>query len=308
MQRVKIEGWDITKPLLIIGGINLIILMVWNIADPVVWVRGPVDEDATSTTLILEETSTLGYCNSDQYRVYLGLMLGVNYVFSVVALVQAYECRKISTDYGEFLWIGSTLIAVVQVWTIGLPLLKLLDDDPRGVFFVKVGVVFLTTMLTLFFIFIPKIRHHQQSPYEEGPDPFLGASHRETHSVTSRESEEDSPKAGGMGKVPKLVHEKTKKAKMLEPASLEGIRIFQTNTRHSAELEKLRKSLGQAESRHKSLNDRLERLQEKLEQYLVSRHPQNTMQGSNNNSNNFILSARAEQVHLPGQPEGRGPR
>lgn len=299
MQRIKLEGFDIIKPLLIIGGINVIILMTWNITDPVVWVRSPVNEEPI--TLNMGDTATYGYCNSDHYRVYLGMLIGINYVFSVVALVQAYECRKISTDYGEFLWIFAALVAIVQVWTIGLPLLKLLDDDPRAVFFVKVGVVFLTSTSTQLFIFLPKIGYLRQAlqyPKSDDQGHTVGL-YRDPPSITSYESEDSQNKEAGAARTGKS---RTKAggsdgARVKEPLALEGIRIIQTNTRHSEELEKLRKGLRHAESRNRSLNERLERLQEKLEQYIVSRHPNQPMHGS---SRNFILSARADQVKLSG--------
>ncbi len=302
MQRIKIEGVDLLGPFLLIGGINLGILMTWNISDPVVWNRSPIED--SGNTLRLEAVPTYGFCNSDNYRMFLGIMVGVNYVVSVVSLVQAYECRKISTDYLESLWIGASLIAIVQVWSVGLPLLKLLDDDPRGVFLVKVGVVFLTTMSTLLLIFLPKMGYLRESlnnpekKFDYGHDSFV-VSHKDQNSLTSHGSE-DSPKKGKAifgskvtGAFPTLGNGTGRKA----PSGLEGIRIIQSSNRHSEELEKLQRSLRHSESRNKSLTERLERLQEKLEQYIVSRHPHNASHGS---SHNFILSARSEQVKLSG--------
>lgn len=304
MQRIKVEALDLLGPLLLIGGINLIILMTWNISDPVVWLRAPIEEP--SDTLNPDAIPTYGYCNSENYRVYLGMMIGVNYVFSVVSLVQAYECRKISTDYLESLWIGASLIAIVQVWSIGLPLLKLLDNDPNGVFMVKVGVVFLTTMCTLLLIFVPKMGYLRESllsepdtKFDQGHDSFQAAAHKDQNSVTSHDSEGSPKKETSFlgnkvtGAFPTVGKGKGRKA----PSGLEGIRIIQSSNRHSEELEKLQRSLRHAEARNKTLNERLERLQEKLEQHIVSRHPHHAMQGS---ANNFILSARAEQVKLSG--------
>jgi hypothetical protein len=71
-----------------------------------------------------------------------------------------------------------------------------------------------------------------------------------------------------------------------------GIRIIQSSSRHSEEeVERLQKNMNQAEQRNKVLQDRLERLQEKLEQYLVANHPHG---GAN------ILGARPEQIRLSG--------
>ena len=281
----------------------MIIMMTWNISDPIVWVRAPMEDPPTE--LNYESDPTYGYCNSENYRVYLGIMLGVNYVVSVVSLVQAYECRMISTDYLESLWIGASLFAIVQIWTVGLPLLKLLDDDPNGVFLVKVGVIFLTTMCTLLLIFLPKVDYVRESMSDPEKSGYVGhdslrVSNKDQHSITSHESD-DSP-GKGKGRSPnKLGASLMSMAKGTReqqgPSGLEGIRIIQSSNRHSEELEKLQRGLRHAESRHKTLNDRLERLQEKLEQYIVSRHPHHLTHGS---SRNFILSARSERVKLSG--------
>ena len=290
---------DILVPLLVLVGINFTILTTWNITDRVRWVRDPIEDPTLS--LSPEDIPTYGYCDSEHYRIYLGLMLGINYILSLVALVQAYEIRKITTDYGESLWISGALACAVQIWTIGLPLLKLLDDDPRAIFFVKVIVVFMTTMTTLLLIFVPKVGYLRQYRREPKGRDYFGLS---KDSVTSQEH---SHATDDMDRTPR--HDSGLKMNALRssglepPATpisphkrhlenLEGIRIIQSSTRHSEEVERLQKNLRQAERRHKSLNDRLERIQEKLEQYIVSNHPHA------HDNPNFILAARTELTRI----------
>ena len=257
-----------------------------------------------------ESDPTYGYCNSENYRVFLGIMLGVNYVVSVVSLVQAYECRMISTDYLESLWIGASLFAIVQIWTVGLPLLKLLDDDPNGVFLVKVGVIFLTTMCTLLLIFLPKMEYLRESIRDpqkvdfQGHDSLL-VSQKDQHSITSHESDDDAPekhKGRSNNTLGASIMYMAKGTRPQVPLGPEGIRIIHSSNRHSEELEKLQRGLRHAETRHKTLNDRLERLQEKLEQYIVSRHPNHVL--AHGSSRNFILASRAERVKLSGSGMG----
>jgi hypothetical protein len=80
--------------------------------------------------------------------------------------------------------------------------------------------------------------------------------------------------------------------KSIQSSGILGIRIIQSSSRHSEEeVERLQKNMNQAEKRNKVLQDRLERLQEKLEQYLVANHSH----GGEN-----ILGARPEQIRLSG--------
>lgn len=265
-----------------------------------IWVRDPIYDPATSLTP--EEIPTFGYCDSENYRVYLGLMLGINYILSLVALVQAYEIRKITTDYGESLWISGALACAVQVWTIGLPLLKLLDDNPRAIFFVKAVVVFATTMSSLLLIFVPKMRYLRESWREpQGPD-YFGLSKdsvtSQDHSHASDDTHRNPAHKNGLrvngARSSGLERPSTASDYKPRLEDLEGIRIIQSSSRHSEEVERLQRSLKQAEKRHRSLHDRLERIQEKLEQYIVSNHP------NAHDNTNFILAARSELTRISG--------
>jgi hypothetical protein len=233
----------------------------------------------------------------------------------VIMLIQAYECRKISTDYSESLWISGAMVCIVQVWVIGLPILKLMDDNPMAVFCVEVGIVFVSCMSTLLLLFVPKMRHLQQSrlgqtEHKGGVRPF-SSSERTRESVTDHDpslASEDTMggKLGpssqnnvstlriGNGLEPPatsaaaLVNVKsTTRAKPRHASSgMEGIRIIQSSSQHSEEVERLQKNLHSAEARNKILQDRLERLQEKMEQFIVAHHPHGEGAGS------FIIQAR----------------
>jgi hypothetical protein len=201
----------------------------------------------------------------------------------------------------------------VQVWIIGLPVLKLLDDNPKATFFVKVGIVFITCMSSLLLLFIPKTRFLRESLIEQKEG--LSKSIRFSTNTDGRESvtshdpshmSDESPTkfhnnvAGiAMGNVrfagldPPSASTGTKAATHARARSsfcMEGIRIIQSSSRHSEEVERLQKSLGRAETRNKVLNNRLERLQGKMEQYIVAHHPHDSQRGAY-----ALLQTRPEQ-------------
>jgi hypothetical protein len=306
MQRIRIGWVDILWPFWTLGGVNIIILITWNIHDPAAWHRIPIEEMTFSGDF--EEVATFGTCDSEYFRVYFGMLVAANYLFSVVALVQAYECRKISTDYLESIWISASLGCIVQVWTVGLPLLKLVDNNPRRLFLVKAIVVFLTTMCPLLLIFLPKLGYAREARWNAAQHPDraagpLGAS-GDGHSMASSDSDftrerANFAKSSGLGSA-MVVGVVSPDGKWRHPGGPKGIRIIQTsNPRHVEEVENLQRTLRHAESRHQSLAERLERLQEKLEVYLISRHPHMDFHDSARSGNNFILAARSENVVLP---------
>jgi hypothetical protein len=318
LQRIKVEPKDVLLPFFLLYGSNFIVLLVWTFSDPVHWVREPIDDPGTDLNLV--ETSTYGNCDSEHYRIYLGIILGVNMMVSVIMLIQAYECRKISTDYSESLWISGAMVCIVQVWIIGLPVLKLLDDNPKAVFVVEVVIVFVSCMSTLLLVFVPKIRYLRQSRLGQKEDKggvrgFPSSERRE--SVTDHEhslaSEDTYGKLshGNQNNLPTLRMGNLRVSGLEPPASspakpspakprhvssgLEGIRIIQSSSGHSEEVERLQKNLEAAEARNKILQDRLERLQEKMEQYVVAHHPHGESAGS------FIIQARVSGTTADGE-------
>jgi len=52
-----------------------------------------------------------------------------------------------------------------------------------------------------------------------------------------------------------------------------GIRIIRSSGEHGKDMEQLQNSLAAADERRRTLQDRLESLQEKLEQYIIANHP-----------------------------------
>jgi hypothetical protein len=204
---------------------------------------------------------------------FLGIILGTNFVAMMISLIQAYECRKITTEYSESLWVSSSIAVIAQVWIVGLPILKLLEEQPRGVFLTKVGFIFASTMLTLALIFGPKIGYVYSAFVGEEDDDVGHSNHRHHHdsSETQSHSEDDEirSKAGsriGLERDPSLLF----RSERLPPL---GIRIIPASYIHSEQADKLQMEVDKAEKRNRSLQLTLENLQEKMEQFIVARDP-----------------------------------
>ncbi|KAG7352162.1 7 transmembrane sweet-taste receptor of 3 GCPR [Nitzschia inconspicua] len=271
-QRIKMTRRDIFLPNMFLYTINVAALLTWTLTNPQSWTRIPINEEASHQNLVQE--STRGWCGSSQTMMYLGIILGANLVMMIVSLIQAYECRKIATEYSESLWISASIAVIAQVWIVGLPILKLVDDNPRGVFLTKVGIIFVSTSSTLLLIFGPKMGYHStamaekkyeqqvygaRSSFSSEDQPVIDTSETQSH------SEEESPNnphnASKMSRTSKP---------RIEPL---GIRIIPACFVHSQEADKLQMAVDKAERRNRSLQSTLETLQEKMEQYIIARDP-----------------------------------
>lgn len=180
-QRIRVTGKDILLPFLMLFGVNFIVLLVWTVVDPQEWVRMPVDGSSNSSSSSNEDEATAGRCYSDNNGVYLGIILGTNFVMMMVALIQAYECRRITTEYSESFWISGSIACIAQIWIIGLPILPLVQGDPQAVFLTKAGVIFSSSISTLGLLFGPKFSYLRDSLESQQHGAGIKEAHQQKH-------------------------------------------------------------------------------------------------------------------------------
>lgn len=194
IKRIRMKPEDVWNPFFLIYSLNLIILIVWTVLHPQTWKRFPVDDN---DGLNLSEPDTYGSCDGDHDQVYFSILLLVNIFVLFTALVQSYECRKITTEYYENIWIAVTLVCVLQIWIVALPVLSLFYDEPRAEFLARTGVMIATSASPLVFIFVPKIKFmmdeeaQRKAANKEDPSEY-----REDETSTVQESIADNSKLG----------------------------------------------------------------------------------------------------------------
>jgi hypothetical protein len=271
------EPNDVLGPFFIILALNVIVLTVWNVVDPMQWERLPLDGDDVNDELHLVQADTYGTCVGDHAIVYFSFLVACNLVVSLIAVVQAYECRKVSTEYSESLWISGALFCIVQVWLIGLPVLRLLDDNPKAYFCVRTGIAFCTSISTLLILFVPKMRHLRESLSEEAAEEAKSDADQNRMaggSLIGTKTSEDSSSIGnvktGRGAV-KITSLDARAgpfggARRAPQQSL-GIRIIQHSIGgRSEEVHRMQKDVDRANERKRMLQERLEKLQKQLAQ------------------------------------------
>jgi hypothetical protein len=283
IRKIKIEKKHIVGPFLLLGGTNIIILLAWTINDHYRWEFETVGD------------STMGFCSSDHYKVYLGLLVSINLLVSFYTLIQAYECRKISTEYDESLWVSASLVCIVQVWVICLPILQLIENEPSWSFFTKVCVVFFTCVSTLLCIFVPKICYLRKSWADGGSVDVLSTPLYEEDGEDS-EDETSGPfqsafalikfgssdmlgEGNDIHNTSETRHPGGGAIKRMRSSGVIGIRIIRSSGEHGKKIEQLQNNLSQAEVRRRALQDRIEMLQETFEQFIVANHPQGAHAG-----------------------------
>ena len=153
-RRIRIKERDVMVPFVIIFGLNLIILLLWTLIEPLTWTRILTSENESYGTCWANTSS-----NDDgavAVKVFVGLLVAVNGSAVILANVQAYRARDISDDFSESKYIGIAMACILQIFLVGIPLLFLVHESPPAFFFIIVSIIFVIAMSMLLLIFVPK--------------------------------------------------------------------------------------------------------------------------------------------------------
>lgn len=148
-RRLKVSERDVLLPFAVMFSSNLLLLLLWTVLDPLTWDR-----------ISITETESYGTCvtsDNGAWKAILIVLGIVNGTALVLANVEAYKARQITTEYGESKHIAMIMGSILQVIIVGLPLMFLVDDNPAASYFIKSSIVFVICMSTLTLIFVPKI-------------------------------------------------------------------------------------------------------------------------------------------------------
>lgn len=154
-RRVEVKAKDVLGPFAIFMAANSIVLICWTAVSPLVYVRHyhPGTDDWNRIL------STYGICQSTEGSAtpYFVVLFLINFIGLVITNVQAYQARKITTDFSESKYIALALAFILQAITIGVPVTIMSNDDPKLMFTISVILIAVSTLATLGFIFIPKM-------------------------------------------------------------------------------------------------------------------------------------------------------
>mmetsp|Transcript_1378 Transcript_1378/g.2985 ORF Transcript_1378/g.2985 Transcript_1378/m.2985 type:complete len:1168 (+) Transcript_1378:302-3805(+) len=155
-RRVVVQPKDVMVPGIIIVLGNLLILLCWQIMDPLrfVWrdeVESPVDKFGRYTEQTHMCVSEKGYDSWFIAALYLldgGTILAAN--------VQAYRARHVSTEFSESVYIAYAMAIIFQAVLISVPVFLYENPEDASSYYAKsiIYVIIVSTMIIL--IFVPK--------------------------------------------------------------------------------------------------------------------------------------------------------
>ena len=158
---------DVLAPFVIVLSLNIIVLVLWTVLDPLEYTR----EFEKGTDLYNREIESNGYCRSENAPWFLAALAIINLSVLVVASKQAYNARNIKSEFAESSYIALAVFSLAQAFCTGLPVVVVVKDDPQAFYVVLTCVLFVLSMAILLLIFLPKIFMDRQyaamSPAEQ---------------------------------------------------------------------------------------------------------------------------------------------
>eukprot|EP00566_Odontella_aurita_P007167 CAMPEP_0113567734 /NCGR_PEP_ID=MMETSP0015_2-20120614/23442_1 /TAXON_ID=2838 /ORGANISM="Odontella" /LENGTH=737 /DNA_ID=CAMNT_0000470165 /DNA_START=104 /DNA_END=2317 /DNA_ORIENTATION=+ /assembly_acc=CAM_ASM_000160 len=148
MVRARVTAKDTLLQIGSVLFIDVIILSVWTGVDQLYWERTVLMTDVYRNPL-----SSQGYCTSDHWPVFVGLIATLHFGLLAVACYMCYVTRHIPAKFSEGQYLSLVMLSNLQIFLIGIPVLVIAGTDPASSFFVRSAIIFINNLVVLGLIF-----------------------------------------------------------------------------------------------------------------------------------------------------------
>uniref|UniRef100_A0A7S2RGD5 G-protein coupled receptors family 3 profile domain-containing protein n=1 Tax=Mucochytrium quahogii TaxID=96639 RepID=A0A7S2RGD5_9STRA len=152
MKRIRITNKDLYKMLAAIVSVDLIILIVWSIVAPLKYERVVISRDAFGNPI-----SSYGTCQGKNAVVYEALIVIYQGILFLTGVIICFKVRKADGEYQESKYIMISIVSQCQLYILGVPVFFVFsDEDTTAKFLVLFFVIWLTNILLILVIYVPK--------------------------------------------------------------------------------------------------------------------------------------------------------
>ncbi|KAL3939364.1 MAG: hypothetical protein SGBAC_005904 [Bacillariaceae sp.] len=145
------ETCSITAAVLLL---DVTILMIWSIVDPLVWERTVISQDKFGVPL-----ASAGICNCQYWEIWVGSISLLHGGLLAVACYLCYRARDIPTKFSEGKYVSIAMFSNLQIFVVGLPVLIILGSDSSAGFFVRTVIIWMNDLVVVVLIFGNLIYH-----------------------------------------------------------------------------------------------------------------------------------------------------
>jgi hypothetical protein len=149
---------DVLYPFGIMMSANIIILTLWTILNPPLWIRSDL---ANYYNEFGEPSASVGLCRADPEKaggtlIFMCLYFAINGLALIFANYQSYIARNYPSAYNEGYYIAISVGILLEAGLVGGPVLLLVRDNPSSKFVVQAIVISAVCLGILTPLFVPK--------------------------------------------------------------------------------------------------------------------------------------------------------
>ncbi|KAG7337152.1 7 transmembrane sweet-taste receptor of 3 GCPR [Nitzschia inconspicua] len=154
-RKITVSARDTLKPIVALLFLNILILSLMTGLDPIEFIINVVSVDSFG-----RETETYGTCGYATHHLQFTIpLVAINFGMLCAAAFQSWRTRNLSTEFQESQSIFRALWGILLVVFIGAPVLFIAQDNSNAYLFVSSAIIFVTCLLILLLIYVPKIQY-----------------------------------------------------------------------------------------------------------------------------------------------------
>jgi ABC-type branched-subunit amino acid transport system substrate-binding protein len=152
-RRTVVSAKDVFYIIVIIVGLNVTFLLIWQFVAPLQWHRKVLG------TAFGFATESVGECRpKNNWGWYLAIPpLAFEIIVLLYSLFISYQTRKVPSGLAERKWILFSVGAIFELALLGVPILVISRDNSSTYYFVRAAILFLQGFTVSVLIFVPKI-------------------------------------------------------------------------------------------------------------------------------------------------------
>lgn len=128
--------------------LDITLLVVWTIVDPLEWQRDVLTSDNFGYVL-----SSVGYCSSEHWKVFTGAIAGLHFCLLGFASFICYGSRHINSQFSEGNVLSIAMISNFQIFLVGVPVLIIAGTDPATSYFLRIAIIWINDFMVVALIF-----------------------------------------------------------------------------------------------------------------------------------------------------------
>ncbi|KAK1880373.1 Gamma-aminobutyric acid type B receptor subunit 1, partial [Dissostichus eleginoides] len=158
-KRKHLEPWKLYATVGVLLAIDILLLMLWQIVDPLHITVEKFTREAPKGDLDVLIQPLLEHCSSEKMNTWLGVVYGYKGLLLLLGIFLAYETKSISTEkINDHRAVGMAIYNVAVLCMITAPVTMILSSQQDASFaFASLAIVF-SVYITLVVLFVPKMR------------------------------------------------------------------------------------------------------------------------------------------------------